>query len=71
MEFALVRFPDSLLAEASRVPIIPGLSRQFCWPDYHMPTTKTASGGPTPQQPFLHFARIAACNRSRSPAGNS
>ncbi len=27
--------------------------------------------GAVPQQPFLHFARIAACSRSRNPAGNS
>jgi hypothetical protein len=27
---------------------------------------------PSPlQQPFLHFARIAACSRSRRPAGSS
>ena len=24
-----------------------------------------------PQHPFLHFAKIADCNRSRSPGGNS
>ena len=38
--------------------------------------TKSINGGFShpglnPQHPFLHFAKIADCNRSRSPAGNS
>ena len=33
--------------------------------------TSCPSSKSNPQHPFLHFAKIADCNRSRSPAGNS